>query len=585
MTNKKDKFESIKSRLNMLYDSKELPAIERQIQRIIQTHKQLRNSEVQTRPLSNKDAVLITYGDSIQAPAETPLQTLKTFIDEHLQDELSMVHILPFYPWSSDDGFSVTDFRAVNPELGTWKHIASLSEKFELVFDLVLNHCSRENLWFADFIFGEEPACHYFIEVDPKENLSMVTRPRSAPVLTGVRTHRGMQHVWATFSNDQIDLNYKNPTVLLEFIDIILYYIRRGARMLRLDAVAYLWKEIGTNCIHLPQTHEVIKLIRDLLSIVEPGVMVLTETNVPHEENISYFGNGDEAHLVYQFSLPPLLLHALYSGSTQYFCAWAKSLEQTKLPEGCTFLNFTASHDGVGLRPLEGLVPKDEINTFLNAMRDRGGYISTKANMDGTESPYELNISYFDAFRNPHASENQWHIPAFLLSQFVALSFKGIPAVYVHSLLATSNDNLGVERTGMTRAINRRKLDLSEIEALLANHESEPGRVFNAYKRVLKIRRQQSAFHPDGSQHVLNTMDGILGLVREAPDNRQTILALYNFTAQTKKLSLREELSIIPTANELLSEADLIIEADCIVMPPYAAYWFSYARSNRSVKR
>ncbi|WP_455205392.1 alpha-amylase family glycosyl hydrolase [Kaarinaea lacus] len=575
MSSDTHKFESIKSRLTFLYGEDKSPAVARHIRRIIDTHKQLRLTVVQPKHLSHKDAVLITYGDSIQAPAEQPLHTLKTFIDEYLRDELNMVHILPFYPWSSDDGFSVTDFRAVNPALGNWKHIANLSKNFDLVFDLVLNHCSRENLWFADYIFGEEPACHYFIEVDPKENLSMVTRPRSTPVLTGVRTHRGMQHVWATFSNDQIDLNYKNPTVLLEFIDIILYYIRRGARMLRLDAVAYLWKEIGTNCIHLPQTHEVIKLIRDLLSIVEPGVLLLTETNVPHAENISYFGNGDEAHLVYQFSLPPLLLHALYSGSTQYLRDWAIGLEKTKLPKGCTFLNFTASHDGVGLRPLEGLVPKEQVDSFLDALRDRGGYISTKANTDGTESPYELNISYFDAFRNPHSNENQWHIPAFLLSQIVALSFKGVPAIYIHSLLATPNDNLGVERTGMTRSINRRKLDRSEIEGLLANHESEPGRVFSAYRRILKIRRQQTAFSPYGDQQILPTSDGLFGLIRKAPDDSQTVIALYNFTAQTQTMVLSAELATLAAANELLGETDVVIDQGQIVMPPYAAYWFS----------
>jgi sucrose phosphorylase len=458
--------------------------------------------------------------------------------------------------------------------LGSWQDIAALGEHFNLVFDLVLNHCSRENLWFADYIFGEEPACHYFIEVDPKENLSMVTRPRSSPVLTKVRTHRGMKHVWATFSNDQIDLNYANPTVLLEFIDIILYYIRRGARMLRLDAVAYLWKQIGTNCIHLPQTHEVIKLIRDVLALVEPGVWLLTETNVPHQENIRYFGQGDEAHLVYQFSLPPLLLHALYSGDARYISAWVRSLEQTPLPDDCTYLNFTASHDGVGLRPLEGLLPKEAIDEFLDAMRERGAYISTKSNTDGTESPYEMNISYFDAFRNPHGSDNQWHIASFLLSQIVALSLKGIPAVYIHSLLATPNDHLGVERSGLTRAINRRKLDRSEIDALLANHESEPGRVFTAYQRILQVRRQQSAFHPDGPQKVLELPDGLFGVERQAPDGQQRILAIFNFTPQTQTLPLQGEVKVIEHAEEMLVESKVVIKGGYLLLPPYAGYWF-----------
>ena len=572
-------YQSISKRLAFLYGEAQAPSIIRHIRRLVDTHTQLRDTAIAENHLtqrdwSHSDVLLITYGDSIQAPAERPLQTLKHFIDGNLREAFSFVHLLPFYPWSSDGGFSVTDFRAVHNELGAWQDIAALGEHFKLVFDVVLNHCSRENLWFVDYIFGEEPACHYFIEVDPKENLSMVTRPRSTPVLTKVRTHRGMKHVWATFSNDQIDLNYANPTVLLEFIDIILYYIRRGARMLRLDAVAYLWKQIGSNCIHLPQTHEVIKLFRDVLALVEPGVWILTETNVPHQENISYFGQGDEAHLVYQFSLPPLLLHALYSGDTGYFSAWVRSLEQTPLPDNCTYLNFTASHDGVGLRPLEGLLPKEEIEAFLNAMRERGGYISTKSNTDGTESPYELNISYFDAFRSPHGSDNQWHIAAFLLSQVVALSLKGIPAVYIHSLLATPNDYIGVERSGLTRAINRRKLDRSEIEASLANHESESGRVFSAYQRILQIRRQQPAFHPDGPQSVLQLTDGLFGVERVAPDGRQRILAVFNFMSQPQTLPLQGEVQAIEQADEVLGETDVVIKGGYLLLPPYAGYWF-----------
>ncbi len=391
----------IRQRLQSLYGNDTGQQVARRVDRLIETHKQLRTRSVTGPYWTHRDAVLITYGDTVQSPEQPPLQTLRTFLNRYLPEEFSMVHLLPFFPWSSDGGFSVTDFRAVNPELGTWEDIAALEGCYDLVIDLVLNHCSRENLWFIDYIAGQEPACNYFIEVDPVENLSLVTRPRSSPVLSGVRTHRGLKHVWTTFSNDQIDMNYANPDVLIEFIDILLYYFRRGARMVRLDAVAYLWKQIGTSCIHLAQTHEIIKLFRDVLEIVEPGGLLMTETNVPHEENIGYFGAGDEANLVYQFSLPPLLLQAIFSGSTRYLWRWAKSLQEMELPAGCTFFNFTASHDGVGLRPLEGLVPDDEIKTLLDAMRQRGAYISTRSNSDGSESPYELNISYFDAFRNP----------------------------------------------------------------------------------------------------------------------------------------------------------------------------------------
>ncbi len=567
--------ERIRSRLEFLYGERTAGYLAKRIFRILETHRQLRGRCVGGPYWTHRDIVLISYGDSIQSPAYPPLQTLRAFLGRHLRGEFSMLHLLPFFPWSSDDGFSVTDFRAVNPELGSWDDIAALEQGYDLAIDLVLNHCSRENLWFFDYIAGQEPACDYFLEVDPKENLSMVTRPRSTPVLTGVRTPRGMKHVWATFSNDQIDLNYGNPEVLLEMIDLLLYYFRRGARMVRLDAVAYLWKEIGTSCIHLPQTHQVVKLFRDILALVEPGALIMTETNVPHEENVSYFGQGDEAHLVYQFSLPPLLLHAIYSGTTRYLYAWARGIETMPLPEGCTFLNFTASHDGVGLRPLEGLVPAGEVATLLEAMRERGGYISTRRNPDGSESPYELNISYFDAFRGTAGADRRWQVAAFMLSQLVALSFRGIPAVYLHSLLATPNDQIGVERTGLTRAINRRKWDRGELEGLLADPDSTTGRVFGGYKRLLQIRRRQPAFHPDAPQRTLRLQDGLFGLERCATDGSQRLLAVFNFTRREQRIAATALADDLASRTELIGHAPVQLDQGELVLPPYAAFWFS----------
>ena len=567
--------ERIRSRLEFLYGAPAAADLLRRISRMLETHRQLRGRRVDGPYWTHRDIVLITYGDSIQAPGATPLQTLRTFLGRHLAREFSMVHLLPFFPWSSDGGFSVTDFRAVNAELGDWEDVAALQQRYDLAVDLVLNHCSRENLWFFDYIAGRQPACDYFIEVDPKENLSLVTRPRSTPVLTGVRTPRGMKHVWATFSNDQIDLDYRNPEVLLEMIDLMLYYVRRGARMLRLDAVAYLWKEIGTSCIHLPQTHQVVKLLRDVLATVEPGALIITETNVPHDENISYFGQGDEAHLVYQFSLPPLLLHAVFSATTRYLADWTREIEALELPEGCTFLNFTASHDGIGLRPLEGLVPAAEVETLLGAMRERGGYISTRRKPDGSDSPYELNISYFDAFGGAATADQQWQEPAFLLSQIVALSLRGIPAVYIHSLLATPNDHIGVERTGLTRAINRRKWDRGELEGLIADPDNSTGRVFSRYRRLLQVRRRQPAFHPDAPQRTLDLKDGLFGVERSATDGSQRLLALFNFTRREQRVAA------IALAEELISWTELIghtparFDQGDLVLPPYAAFWFS----------
>ncbi|MES9863448.1 MAG: sugar phosphorylase [Candidatus Thiodiazotropha sp. LLP2] len=517
--------------LSLLYGKEMAADLVPKVLELISRHIEARQGKRLEIPRwDEKDSVLITYGDSVQYPGMIPLAALKHFLDRRLNGVFSMVHILPFFPYSSDDGFSVSDFRTVNPVLGEWEDIEQLGEEFTLLFDLVLNHMSREHLWFVNFVHDEEPGRDYVMQVAPEENLSMVVRPRSTPLLSHVRTPRGMIDVWATFSNDQIDLNYANPDVLLEFIDILLEYIRRGARAIRLDAVAFLWKEIGTSCIHLPQTHEVIKLFRTLIDLLEPGAILLTETNVPHQENISYFDGGDEANMVYQFSLPPLILHAIMCQTTEYLVPWARSLEQEKLPDGCTYLNFTASHDGVGLRPLEGLVPDDELDNLLDMMRRRGGYVSMRATTEGRDRPYELNVSYFDAFAAEDDDVDPWHIARFMLSQTLPLSFRGIPAVYINALGATPNDPLGVERTGMTRAINRRKWDGSELERLIDLPLTDAGQVFPEYIRRLRIRGGIKAFHPDAPQRVLDMPDGIFGLERVSLDGEQRVYAIHNTT-------------------------------------------------------
>ena len=473
-----------------------------------------------------QDVLLITYADSILREGELPLRTLRHMLHNYLHSSVSAVHILPFFPYSSDDGFSVINFREVRHDLGDWDDIAALSAEFDLMIDLVINHISRQSLWFLDFINNNEPYCDYFIEVDPATDLSTVVRPRNSSLLVEVPTHRGTRCVWATFSHDQIDLNFHNPRVLMEFIDILLFYVRTGARFIRLDAIAYLWKELGTSCIHLPQTHEIIKLMNDVLRIAAPAVVLLSETNVPHRENISYFGDGDEAHMVYQFALPPLILHALNRGNAAYLSQWADGLQSP--PPGCSFLNFTASHDGVGVRAVERIIPADEIHDLIECMRRFGGFASMKSNGDGSDSPYEINISYFDAMMGTRLGPDEWQVPRFLCSQAIMLELRGIPAVYIHSLTATPNDLEAVERTDRTRTINRHRWCYQELQGKLGNPASVNAQVFNELSRLMRLRRAQPAFHPDAIQDILFLDDALFVVLRHAVDDSQTLLAINN---------------------------------------------------------
>ena len=528
-----------------------------------------------TADWDQRDVLLVCYGDQVQAPGRPHLQTLLDFLTAYdLPRSLRQVHLLPFFPSSSDDGFAVIDYRAVDPELGTWNDISELGRHFELMFDLVINHVSVSSLWFQNYVKGELPYDRFFLEVDPGADLSRVVRPRSSPLLTSVPTDRGVRHVWMTFSADQVDLDYHNPDVLLEMIGVLLLYLQRGARLIRLDAIAYLWKELGTSCIHLRPTHVVVKLLRDLVDAVAPGTLLITETNVPHAENVSYFGDGDEAHLVYQFSLPPLLLEAFVSEDATVLCDWLERLEPAR--PGTTYLNFTASHDGIGVRPLEGLLPGERIARLVDAVRQRGGLVSTRRLANGEDAPYELNTTYFDALRNPADADPQWHVRRFLASQAIMLALRGIPAVYFHSLVGTANDSGAVTATGRARSINRRKYAADELGRILANPNSVSAQVFNAYRDLLTKRIAQPAFHPDAEQQVRRFDDpALIGFLRTSLDRRHQILVMANVSVVSKTVCLDAGRDL-PVPRDLLTGANMSVADGRIFLEPCQVVWLEW---------
>lgn len=479
--------------------------------------------------IDEQDAILITYGDQFREEGKAPLHTLGDFLSRHLKGIVSGVHILPFSPYSSDDGFSVIDYRQVNPDWGSWSDVQRIDKDFRLMFDLVCNHVSARSLWFKEFLKGNRRYRDYFITVAEGEDLSQVFRPRALPLLSSFDTAEGKKHLWTTFSADQIDLNYQNPGLLLEIIDILLEYAERGANWIRLDAIAYLWKTIGTSCIHLEQTHKVVQLFRAVFDIVAPWVMIITETNVPHEDNISYFGNGyNEAQLVYQFPLPPLVLDAFRRGDAGHLSKWASGLGE--LTGKITFFNFLASHDGVGVLPAHGILSNDELTGLGTLASEHGGYVSYKSTPEG-EIPYELNISYLNAIAHPD-EEIRVKAARFLTSQAVMLALSGVPGIYVHSMLGTENFRKGVEKTGIKRTINRRKFDLAEVEDKLSRSGSLQAVIFEGYLSLLKARKANPAFHPFAEQRLLEGGKSLFSLLRISRDKKQRLLCIHNTGGQ-----------------------------------------------------
>lgn len=504
------------------------------INQLLSRYENHREGSSSFQPIDGQDALLIVYADSINQGEEHPLRTLSRFLSTHLDSMFSIVHLLAAFPYSSDRGFSITDYYQINPAAGDQADLLALSCHTDMMLDVVLNHCSRQHAWFQNFLAGQSGFRNWFIQQNPKEPLlDRVARPRSSPLLTPITDQKGQTHwLWTTFGKDQIDLNFKNPEVFLEMINIILTYLAWGARILRLDAIAYVWKILGTACINLPQVHALVRVFRLLIEQAQPGSLLLTETNIPTSDNLSYFGKGDEAHLVYQFPLPPLLLHALWKENVNLLRNWLETLPSP--PAGCAYLNFTASHDGIGLRPIEGLIDEEEKTDWLAAMTAQGARVSLRQSAEGPDTPYELNITWFSAMKT--RDDGQEHqFSRFLLTQTLMMALQGIPAFYIHALLAATNDWDAVEKSGHFRDINRGRFDYPELERILANPDSIPARSIRDLRYRLALRSQLPQLSPATDQQVLNLDPSVLGLIRDSRSQRP-LLILVNFSATTQEI-------------------------------------------------
>lgn len=567
--------QEVEERVRNIYGESHTAEITQQIFKATPLAKKIIDSTCIPNKWDEQDIMVITYADSIKKETEPPLLTLYNFFHRNLKQQINNIHILPFNPYSSDDGFSVIDYTTVNQEHGDWHDIERFTKHFNIMADLVINHCSRESAWFKNFLSNTSPGKDYFVEGSDFKDLKKVVRPRSTPLLTTVQTNNGEKEVWCTFGEDQVDLNFANPDVLLEIIRIIQLYLDKGIHIFRLDAVAFLWKEDGTNCVHRPETHELIRLLRLIIEQLEPAAIIITETNVPNKENLTYFGNGNEAHLIYNFSLPPLLLHTMLSGNCQHLKKWMMSMPPAR--RGRAYLNFIASHDGIGLRPAEGLLTKKEHDSLLSTIRDFGGEISMRRMPDGSLKPYEANISLYSAMAGTiDNGKDQWQLNRFITAHTIMLALEGLPAFYIHSLLGTENDLQGMAESGQARTINRYKWNHQHLEKILNDDDLHHRKLFDELRRIISIRKRQAAFHPNATQYTLHFGDHIFAFWRESLDRSQSIFAIHNISDTPQQIPL-VELNLITTErwSDLLSDKSYSNHDTHLKLPPYGCAWIT----------
>ena len=541
--------ERIIEKLTLLYGELDAKAYYWELERLMQVHHAHRSPEMLVADaefdprdrFTETDVVAITYGDLIDSPNTHPLRALSIIFETLFRDVFSTVHILPFFPYSSDRGFSVIDYEQVDPRLGGWKDIERLGDKYRLMFDGVINHVSSKSEWFREFLARNPNYEDFFVSFESPqaisdEHLRLILRPRTSSLLTEYETLRGPRWVWTTFSPDQIDLNFRSENVLFRVLGVLLYYVRHGADLIRLDAATYLWRELGTSSAHLPQTHALVQLFRAVLDVVAPRVAVITETNVPHDDNVSYFGDGtNEAHMVYNFALPPLVLWTFHSGDWTRLAEWAASIAPPS--ETTTFLNFLDSHDGIGLLPVAELLTAAERQELVRRTTNHGGLVSYRAVGGGVQTPYELNIPWYNALNDVDSDEpDDVQIARFLASRALALALLGVPAIYLPSFVGAyvTSDYKVNERD--PRSINRNTIRVQELLDQLSVPDSHTANILERFVHLIHVRTRLAAFHPSAEQHVLLVNPAVFCVVRRARRSDGIVLALTNVTAAAQEL-------------------------------------------------
>jgi len=564
---------TIRSKLNNIYkiflSKKDIDYFENEIVQIIKYFN--KKNPKKKKNISEKTTLVICYGDSVYSEKKKSIKVFQGFFQKNLKDYFDAIHFLPFYPSSSDSGFAVKDHYKVESKLGSWLDIKNVSKSCDVMADMVINHSSARGLWFKNFLKKKEPGKDYFLTVNSKFNTSRVVRPRDHKLLKKIKIFKKSDYLWRTFSPDQIDLNFRNPSVLIQFIKIMIHLINNGVTIFRLDAIAYLWKANGTKCINLQQTHEIIKLLRIIIGLLNVQTTIITETNLPEKENLSYFGKNDEANWIYNFSLPPLLIHAFLFENSSYLNKWSKKLPNTK-NENC-YLNFIASHDGIGMRPTEGLLNEKTLNNFLKRLKKNGSKFSYRKVQNKVKKVYEANITVFDALKkSDYDQKGEFYLERYISAHAIMISFEGIPAIYFNSMFGTSNDEAKFIITGNNRDVNRYKWNLKNINNKLKVKNTKQSIFYNKLCNLLSIRRKQKAFHPNALRMNLNFGKKIYGFKRISKDKKQTIICITNLSSKTQKTKIDKKCLEM---KNLMSSKIIIENKQFLILKPFETIWLT----------
>eukprot|EP00759_Apiculatamorpha_spiralis_P029240 PhF_6_TR31490/c0_g1_i2/m.46329/K00690/E2.4.1.7; sucrose phosphorylase len=416
---------------------------------------------------STSQNILIVYPNHVQPT----LDTTNAFISKYCLYCFSHVHVLPYHPSTSYEGYAITDYVKVDDTWGGEMALTSLlqSNQVDLLADIVLNHCSSQHPWIEDvdkkdYVLSSEDV------ISSSSWTSTVKRARDTDLFSNIHGRL----LWTTYSPDLVDLAIcKNPRVLVEIVEIMEHEVMRGASILRLDAFVYVWKKLGTNCVNVqPESSRLVSLFRKILP---SHVQLLPSiTNVTQQENYEYIREPQCADYVYLLPLSGMTLYSILSKSPLHLMRFLR--DTPPAPLGKAYVPMTASHDGIGLSWLRDLLKPEELETLMKQASSTSCRLSSRCG-----APWELNATYFEACGRD--------VRKFILSQVLTLVVRGVPATYFASLVAGENDERGVEVTGDNRAINRGRFDMATLEGKLRQGNSTTAVALRTLVGFLRRRR------------------------------------------------------------------------------------------------
>ncbi len=431
---------------------------------------------------------LITYADSLGKN----IPELHGFLKNRLSDALVGVHLLPFYPSSADRGFAPITYREVERGLGTWDDVEAMGADFDLMADFMVNHVSALSLWFLDWIEkGSDsrwdglflPVDRLYPEGVPAEDRDKIyTRKPREPWIPVTFADGTTRDIWCTFSEEQIDIDVFSPTGRAWLEDELKALCSHpGIRMVRLDAAGYATKKPGTRFFF--EEPEIIELFERCKTIAEPfGVELLPEVHEHHSYQERLAGWDMP---VYDFALPMLLLHAIYSGSGEPLANWLNSC-----PGNC--ITTLDTHDGIGVVDVVDLLTEEQIEYTVNALYQKGSNVNRRYSSSsyGNLDLYQINCTYYSA-----VGEDD---DAYLAARAIQFFAPGIPQVYYVGLFAGSNDVDLVERTRQGRDVNRHGYSIDEAEKELRRP---------VVKRLLKLMEFRNVHPAFGTNEIEVTLE------------------------------------------------------------------------------